>query len=138
MSWFGTMNATMADQANSTKGGQVMKSIYWKIKAPLLLSILSLALATIFFGCNGGSAEAQTKKRIETFAITQGTFLVISDVMPTIDVKGSATVYTLAADNTLVQFTDSEGSASSLRLNTGDIIVEWPESGHLTLIRDNP
>jgi hypothetical protein len=97
-----------------------------------------LALASIFSGCNGPEAEAQTKKRIETFSINQGTFFFISDDVPSIDVKGSATVYTLTADNTAVEFIKEDNTPATFRLDTGDILIEWPESGRLTMIRDNP
>jgi hypothetical protein len=115
-----------------------MKCCPLKLAVPAFMVIFWLALSPAYLGCNAMAAETQSPKRLETFSINQGTFVVTGDSIPTIDVKNHATIYTLTANNTLVEFTKDDDTAVSLRLNTGDMLIEWPESGQLTMVRSNP
>jgi hypothetical protein len=74
-------------------------------------------------------AEAQDQSRIRIFAISPGTFVLTSDLEPTIDLNEGYTQYTLQADGILTL-----GSGESLALDIEDRIIERPASNTVTVI----
>jgi hypothetical protein len=90
-------------------------------------------------GNGNGNAEAQGDRLIETFVIQAGTFRLETDSEPTIEIFDGTTQYTLGAGNADLSFT-REGAAdptSISNLETGDIVIERPASGAVTVIRDS-
>jgi hypothetical protein len=75
------------------------------------------------------NAEAQDQFRIQIFAINAGTFILTSDLEPTIDLNEGYTQYTLQADGILTL-----GSGENLALDIGDRIIERPASNTVTVI----
>lgn len=74
-------------------------------------------------------AEAQDQSRIQIFAITPGSFVLTSDIEPTIELNEGYTQYTLQADGILTL-----GSGDSLALDVNDRIIERPASNTVTVI----
>ena len=74
-------------------------------------------------------AEAQDQIRIQIFAITPGSFVLTSDIEPTIDLNEGYTQYTLQADGILTL-----GSGDSLALDVNDRIIERPAMNTVTVI----
>ena len=74
-------------------------------------------------------AEAQDQIRIQIFAITPGSFVLTSDVEPTIVLHEGYTEYTLQADGILTL-----GSGESLVLDVNERIIERPASNTVTVI----
>jgi len=73
-------------------------------------------------------AEAQDRSRIQIFAINAGTFVLTSDLEPTIDLNEGYTQYTLQTDGILTL------GGESLALDSGDRIIERPASNTVTVI----
>jgi len=96
--------------------------------------ILMLALS----GCTGevGEAEAQTFIEIQTFSIVPETFFLRPDAKPDIEIIDMANIYTITAE-TVIKFqkTGDSGLTTLPLLLPGDIVVERPDSGKLTLMR---
>ena len=74
-------------------------------------------------------AEAQDQIRIQIFAITPGSFVLTSDIEPTIDIQDVFTQYTLQADGILTL-----GSGDMLVLDVNDRIIERPAMNTVTVI----
>jgi hypothetical protein len=79
-----------------------------------------------------GEAVAQQGRQIRTFSTTPGTFVLQTDTEPTIEVKDGATVYTQVEGN--VTFTLLGGSDQTFTLELGDMVIERPTTGMVTLI----
>jgi hypothetical protein len=87
-------------------------------------------------GNGNGNAEAQEgDKLIETFQIAIETFQLETATPPEIQVSDGATRYTLQTTGE-VRFMLQEGGARSFNLETGDIVVERPEQGLVTVLKD--
>ena len=102
------------------------------LAAGVMISILTLS------GCTGevGDAEAQTIIQIETFSIVSETFFMRPDQKPAIEITDFANIYTLTAPTILkFQKTGDSDLTSFPLLQSGDIVVERPDSGKLTVMR---
>lgn len=78
-------------------------------------------------------AEAQQEQRIETFRIDAGTFLILSDTAPSVEVKDITTVYTQIDGS--VTFRLATGGEQTIALDPEDTVIERPGSGVVTVIR---
>lgn len=121
-----------------------------RIKRRVIMTVvLGLLCGLVLSGCSNvweeigdllritSSAEAQDQtddQRIETFRVDVGSFLLLTDDVPTVTVSDSATVYDIVSDGN-ISFTES-GAEISLDLDDGDKVIERPASGHVTVIRD--
>jgi hypothetical protein len=83
-------------------------------------------------GNGNGDAEAQEGERlIQTFAISPGTFELRPDSMPQITVRDGSIEYVLRS-NAAIEF---DPDPSFGQLQEGDMVIEWPEAGMVTVIR---
>ena len=96
-------------------------------------SLLLLGLAPV--GCDGGdNAEAAADWTSQTFLIFPESFFLRTSSKPTITISDGATEYTLNSSGT-VNFTETDGSARSMSLDSDEIIIERPGSGAVTVIQ---
>jgi hypothetical protein len=108
--------------------------------AKLVLCLAAGLVSAGLAGCTFGpkKAEAQTEKIIETFSITANTLVIVADTQPTLDVQDGTTIYTLQSQAN-VNFTGSTGTRPTgpvgFTLAAGDVIIERPGIGSLTLLR---
>jgi hypothetical protein len=87
-------------------------------------------------GNGNGNAEAQEgEKLVETFQIAIETFQLEADTAPEVQVSDGATRYALQSAGE-VRFTLQQEGARAFTLETGDIVVERPEQGLVTVLRD--
>ncbi len=102
------------------------------LAACVMILILMLA------GCTGevGDAEAQQFIQIETFSIVPETFFMQPDQKPDIEINDYTNIYTITAA-TLIKFRKvGESDLTQLPLlQAGDLVIERPGSGQLTLMR---
>ena len=88
-----------------------------------------------------GEAEAQSTtgqrgKLIETYMIDPASFALVTNAVPSIEVKDGVTIYTLVSQAT-VSFTTTETSGSvRIQVDAEDMIIERPETGSVTVVRD--
>ena len=96
----------------------------------LLLTILVLC------GCDSenGTIQAAQEKRIQTFYISENSFELIAGSEPTIEISNGTTQYNLLSDGRL-SFALKTGTEINIFLENGDIIIERPTSGAVTVIR---
>ena len=96
--------------------------------------ILTLTLS----GCTGeaGDAEAQQFIQIETFSIVPETFFMQPDQKPDIEINAYANIYTITAATQIKFRKSGEADLTTLPLlQAGDLVIERPDSGKLTLVR---
>jgi len=100
-----------------------------------LLYMLLLLMSAAMTGCNGKEANAQLgiSRVIETFVIDPGTFLMNADQAPTVVVGDQSTEYTVNA-RTTIQFTLATGVAFTRVLFAGEVVLERPIAGIVTII----
>ncbi len=114
--------------------GQLYEKAIWTLACVVFVAF-GLALGGCGSDFNGtGDAEAAERRLIETFIIEPDTFVLTTDSTPTIEVKNGTTVYTLTSDGTLA-FSTNAFVDRLIGLKTGDIVIERPASGIMTLIR---
>ena len=118
------------------------KKIGRLVGAPLGIVLLcALTLSGCSSGGSSGVAEAQQvvslqNKRIETFIIDVDSFVLKTDNPPDLEVRDSATVYVIQSDGD-VTFQPSDGSPQmTLNLELNDVVIERPDVGTLTVMRD--
>ena len=99
-------------------------------------ALLRLGLALV--GCpdfdTTSKAGAAQGNRIQTFAIEAGSFELITDDEPTIDIFDGAAQYTLDESDERVSFTILGGAEKTINLELGDIVIERPSAGAVTVI----
>ncbi|GIX48903.1 MAG: hypothetical protein KatS3mg131_3114 [Candidatus Tectimicrobiota bacterium] len=93
-----------------------------------------LDLAAELLRIDTDTAQAQQEVRIETFVIDASSFLLLADSEPTLTVQDGATIYTMQSAGS-VTFTPAGGSPQTFSLEAGDMVIERPGSGTLTLRR---
>lgn len=81
-----------------------------------------------------GSAGGRGKLA-ETYVIDPATFKLVTDATPSIEVRDGGTIYTLTSSGT-VSFNVLDASATTIRVDTNDIIIERPLAGAVTVVRD--
>jgi hypothetical protein len=103
------------------------------VGAVLLMTAIGIGACT--FGPE--DAKAAPDQRIETFNIVADTFFLRADALPTIDVDGGTTTYTISSGDTTIFFTQVGSSQqSSFDLKNGDRVIERPDAAMVTLIRE--
>jgi hypothetical protein len=101
-----------------------------------LLYVLLLMMSVAMTGCNGKDADAQVavSRVIETFLIDPGTFFMNANQAPTLVVGDQTTEYTVTASTT-IQFNLATGEAFTRVLVAGEVVLERPIAGIVTIIR---
>jgi len=87
-----------------------------------------------------GNVEAQVAaggrgKLAETYVIDPASFKLVTSATPTIEVRDGGTIYTLTSSGT-VSFNVLDASATTIQVDTNDIIIERPLAGAVTVVRD--
>ena len=113
-------------------GQRRTKRIYKIIWAALLLTIWPLCSCDFVFETD--SIHAAQEKRIQTFFISENSLEIITQSEPTIEISDGTTQYSLLSDGRL-SFTLKTGVENDIFLEKGDIIIERPASGAITVIR---
>lgn len=102
-----------------------------------LACVVLIALGLAMGGCDSevvDTAEAADRRIVETFVIEPESFVLRTDLTPTIETTDGTTKYTLTSDGTIT-FTPTTDIARIINLVTDEIVIERPPSGTLTLIR---
>jgi hypothetical protein len=101
-----------------------------------LLYVLLLMISVAMTGCNGKDADAQVavSRVIETFLIDPGTFFMNANQAPTLVVGDQTTEYTVTGSTT-IQFDLATGVAFTRVLVAGEVVLERPIAGIVTIIR---
>ena len=109
---------------------KLYSKIIWMIACAILLVF-------VLGACKTESSNAQEIQRriIETFLITENSFSLQTNTEPIIEIFDGTTQYTIDSSGTLIfkQFGIGEQNMS---LKSGDIVIERPASGMLTVVRD--
>ncbi|MBN1932113.1 MAG: hypothetical protein JW786_10955 [Desulfobacterales bacterium] len=113
-------------------GQRQTKMVCKIIWAVLLLTIWPLCSCDFEFG--NDSIHAAQEKRIQTFFISENSLEIITQSEPTIEISDGTTQYNLLSDGRL-SFTLKTGVETNIFLENGDIIIERPASGAVTVIR---
>jgi hypothetical protein len=98
--------------------------------AGVLVVLIALALS----GCSSNEAEAADDRLVQTFTIAPNTFSLRADLDPTIEIGDETNTYTLNSNGS-VAFTPTSGPGVAVELDAGDIVIERPASGIVTMIR---
>jgi hypothetical protein len=96
----------------------------------------ALVLAGYFAGCSIGPehAKAGQRKRIETFAVLATSVLLLADTAPTVEATEGSTKYTLQSAGS-INFRLETGADQSFALEAGEVVIERPGAGLLTIMR---
>lgn len=81
------------------------------------------------------SPSGQQGQKIVTYIIDPATFSLLTDRPPVIDINDHATTYTMQS-NASVTFMPSGSAAKTINLDAGDIVIERPLVGTLTVVQD--
>lgn len=79
-------------------------------------------------------AVAQQERRIETIMIDAGTFLILTDSEPKVEVLDGTTRYTQFDDNTSLSY-NVGGTPQTVDLDPEDTVIERPGLHAITIIR---
>jgi hypothetical protein len=124
-------------RANRNLGGEegldMTKNLPVKPSA-MFAGVLVVLLALALSGCSSNEAEAADDRLVQTFTIAPNTFSLRADVDPTIEIGDETNTYTLNSNGS-ISFAPTSGPGVGLELDAGDIVIERPASGIVTVIR---
>jgi len=120
------------------------------MKLSIRRALPALAIAALLAGalsaCTWGKtdeAEAQTSTvtQASTFRVQAGSLLLRTDNTPVVEVSSGTTRYDLTASGSLsfiASAAPQPGFESPIALRSGDIVIERPSEGNVTVMRRIP
>lgn len=99
----------------------------------LLVAALGLGLG--LWSCNDSQAQGSGTRIAETFSANADSFRLLADEVPTLAVTDGATTYTLRSSGSVSFVQAGDAVTTTLGLETGDVVIERPAAGLITVVR---